>query len=1019
MQTFLLVSISRSRYAILGCIFIFLFLFKPSLLHAQMNAPVMGDAAKLIDLLKKDYNAISPETRDDEWMRDRSQVISIFRSYLSERQVKELQNDSLSASNFINASRSYQNAKLKLSSFNAAAESPDSQIQKDFLEKKEKYLEAKARMDTSELSKIIEQYKADSNLYVSHVAELFNRKYKAILEHNMDALAATNYSSSLQKALPFVGGDLTFEMLIDGLSKFLAKRIKEELTTYVIERVQEWLNNPAADNPITELKVLLPRTTQYLSDFNASQVTSFTNEIKQYIEEDFRNILANAANLRNTPRLQKLITAYPQLDFAFEAFEFIPLLSQMEHPIDYFTIIENSRNIHRWKLSDDPAEHNLANLLHLSAMMAHSLIITDNNQPRFVGSEFLNTYVKELNFYLLYAGFLHQQNLKYFDVSLIISGNSNMKVGTRDTTSFTYPLSDALFKLVKNFDADKLEQLKKDRDFFSSILSRTAIHAERVYASVQEIKKANKLNGGTVGADTLHNFIEGIIDFSEEATAVSDTFISYFLDKAAIIGNQISNVKIDTVSGILRYTFTASKGKGLSSINLSDKTKPYFTVARTANDMILDIRKKNYVIALLKAVEITGELMPQQDLSRITEILQQVNAVLEDGNRDYWKTMFSFVTDVQETEKKCKERRKEAAEFMSAELSKIRIFYETEYETTDLLDGISTLKNFLVLVRDNDKIAAGHDSARKAWRILNGKDFQRLVISYYSKESLDVLFARLKIQLVSLKVKRGNRSVEIINSTEADRIVSLLKEYTELTFISFVKDTRADAKNLDKLNRKLLTEVANIIASYSTIVPLRFDPKLHQNMVSLIHFINDLAAAKNSDDVAAAIEAVALPSGSYAIKRNSICNISINSFPGIMPALEMTRMNGTTYGAFSAGFTAPLGFCISKGGDKGSSDGVFISVIDIGAVTRLRFDAQDSTSSLPEFNFSNILAPGIFYHHGFRKTPLSLNIGLQYGPNLRTINPDGSTKSYESMRLGVGLVLDIPLLNLHTKPRIR
>ena len=51
---------------------------------SQKSAPIAGDAAKLIDLLHKDYQTVNLETFQEDIARDRSQVIAIFKTYLGD-----------------------------------------------------------------------------------------------------------------------------------------------------------------------------------------------------------------------------------------------------------------------------------------------------------------------------------------------------------------------------------------------------------------------------------------------------------------------------------------------------------------------------------------------------------------------------------------------------------------------------------------------------------------------------------------------------------------------------------------------------------------------------------------------------------------------------------------------------------------------------------------------------------------------------------------------------------------------
>jgi hypothetical protein len=189
-----------------------------------------------------------------------------------------------------------------------------------------------------------------------------------------------------------------------------------------------------------------------------------------------------------------------------------------------------------------------------------------------------------------------------------------------------------------------------------------------------------------------------------------------------------------------------------------------------------------------------------------------------------------------------------------------------------------------------------------------------------------------------------------------------------------------------------------------------------------------VAAAKNSDDVEKAIEAVALPAGSARVKRESICNISLNAYVGVFAGHERMEAGYNKVVFNSYGITAPVGVSFAWGSRTkkdstikngkiigGKSNGIFVSLIDIGAVTALRF-GDTTTTKLPTIQIKNIIAPGIFYSHGFGKCPLSMNIGVQYGAALRKITASELTLSDKGyVRFGISLLVDIPLLNLYNK----
>ncbi|MET0571137.1 MAG: hypothetical protein ABWZ79_06900 [Pedobacter agri] len=193
-------------------------------------------------------------------------------------------------------------------------------------------------------------------------------------------------------------------------------------------------------------------------------------------------------------------------------------------------------------------------------------------------------------------------------------------------------------------------------------------------------------------------------------------------------------------------------------------------------------------------------------------------------------------------------------------------------------------------------------------------------------------------------------------------------------------------------------------------------------------FMANMIDAKKSDEVAGAIESVALPAGSSSIKRETPFNVSLNAYLGIFTGSEV--INGVDqdnpFKFNSFGVTAPIGILISRGnsilgfistGKTAFSSSLFISLIDLGAIAAYRF--QDSTTEqVPTIKIEDVFSPGLFYSQGIPKTPISVNFGVQTGPNLRRVTSttnDYSKSTY--IRYSVSICVDIPLLNLYTKSR--
>ena len=338
--------------------FTILLVLLSAVVSAQKNNPVAGQAARLVDLLKKDYNAVTIMERNETISKDMDEVIATLMVYSEEKDntafIKSSTSTQASLTEYQQALDRYANLNKSITGLNISSSTSKGQafdtiagISEGITKTKSAYYKAKINYNMDILVELSDQFQ-NSNAYLQYMSNLFISKYANVKSLDFDAFAQANYTSSIQKAMPFFGGDLAFSEAIDGLSRFLAKRIKDELTVYAVEKIQEYLRNPKPESYLNELMVLLPTTTSYLKSFDSSRTLNFVDDLKQYIENDLNNLIANASGLKNTPRFKKYIEEHPDLDFAFEALELFPQLSKMENPIDYFDMLENSRNIQRW-----------------------------------------------------------------------------------------------------------------------------------------------------------------------------------------------------------------------------------------------------------------------------------------------------------------------------------------------------------------------------------------------------------------------------------------------------------------------------------------------------------------------------------------------------------------------------------------------------------------------------------------------------------------------------------------------
>ncbi|MCC6459582.1 MAG: hypothetical protein IT260_03860 [Saprospiraceae bacterium] len=191
-----------------------------------------------------------------------------------------------------------------------------------------------------------------------------------------------------------------------------------------------------------------------------------------------------------------------------------------------------------------------------------------------------------------------------------------------------------------------------------------------------------------------------------------------------------------------------------------------------------------------------------------------------------------------------------------------------------------------------------------------------------------------------------------------------------------------------------------------------------------LSFAQNLIDAKTKEELLEALEQAADPVGNYRLKRSHPLTVSITSFPGLFAGREQYEAgvnNKTMFNTF--GLTAPLGLAVSFSGNKNGpgsrlvpelkkqkiSYTVFVPVLDVGAITALRL--VDQNAELPELEWKNFIAPGLFLNLGFKNSPLSIHAGAQVGPSTIQI---GSTRP-RLWRFGAGVSVDLHLWSIYTK----
>jgi hypothetical protein len=194
-------------------------------------------------------------------------------------------------------------------------------------------------------------------------------------------------------------------------------------------------------------------------------------------------------------------------------------------------------------------------------------------------------------------------------------------------------------------------------------------------------------------------------------------------------------------------------------------------------------------------------------------------------------------------------------------------------------------------------------------------------------------------------------------------------------------------------------------------------------------FMANMINAESSDQVKNILKSATLPPGSSRIKRETVTSFTINSYLGA--AVGRDRLLGIpenldlAQDAFGASLAVPIGFTYSFSPNfikNNSSFSIHVPLLDLGAITAYRQNPDNpnySIDDLPDFSWNNLFSPGLFAVYNFAKSPFSLGVGGQYGPQLRqiTINT-GEAVNVNSWRFPMAFfTIDVPFFNLHTGAR--
>jgi hypothetical protein len=325
-----------------------------------------------------------------------------------------------------------------------------------------------------------------------------------------------------------------------------------------------------------------------------------------------------------------------------------------------------------------------------------------------------------------------------------------------------------------------------------------------------------------------------------------------------------------------------------------------------------------------------------------------------------------------------------------------------------------------------------------------------------------------KAELKELTTKTGDMFVDFqdlldqatnISSIDARLVLPpLVNDITELTSSTLAIAHDLAVRNYNAAVFGLLNtlqKTADVICKKN---PDACNSKPVQFMSSFLKygsFAANVVTAKDPADVKNAIKAVALPSGSAAVKKHSWFNISLQAYVGLTSGRNFYFKDTSTVISYTQtgldtptntyrfkadtsrvanpkstpiAIHAPIGLSFNWGlGPRMRhpwSVSLFVPLIDVGALVGFRLnDKTDSSNNYRKIEsdnikirLSNLFSPGCALTIGFPDAPISVMAYWQWIPTLQRDNSSNSLQFYDKtgFRVGGSLVMDLPMLNLFT-----
>ncbi|HVX49269.1 MAG TPA: hypothetical protein VHB48_03895 [Chitinophagaceae bacterium] len=387
--------------------------------------------------------------------------------------------------------------------------------------------------------------------------------------------------------LSAVGGvDIT--NFADGVAKFLVERFKQELTIAFFDNFKKDIS----DKRYEDLQTLFPQTYKVLMviDKDIYQFSAYLNTLREAFIKDLTNMYVNLKNVRNLPKYEYYFNTHPVFATVIDnAFYFIDAYMGGEHPGK--VIADYDVNLIKLREEDAATQKNLQSAILVLQQISKSFT-SYSPDHYWVTADSIEAFFKDPVQRDIYFGLIYQ---------------------VTDTITFAGK-KDSAIKLTTI-----LRALRDSVNTYEQRVKEYIVFAKNFAGKAKEVDE----------------YIEAINNKAKKDVDYNDYYKVY-------------NAGLDLIEGcfsIVNLPYIKNAISDTVKNSIVEKANKLMYVARTAGEIYVDVRTKNYSSAILNTTVIYDTLFNSKEaFDNVAKSVKYIDSI-KTANNNALKAAVKNATD--------------------------------------------------------------------------------------------------------------------------------------------------------------------------------------------------------------------------------------------------------------------------------------------------------------------------------------------------------------------------------------